>query len=125
MESYEIFKNACSVRGRTVADVCKKAGWGLRSSDNWKKGHTPSVFVVLNIAKELDTTVEYLMGETDDIDAKIGAASSAASMTVEEKELLSLFRSVSVEGKAAIMTAARAFAGQVDYTKKDAASVTA
>lgn len=69
--------------------------------------------------------MEYLMGETDDIDATIGAAGSAASITQDEKELLDLYRGVSIEGKAAILTAARAFAGQVDYRKKEAASVTA
>lgn len=122
MESYEIFKNACMIRGRTIADVCQKAGWGGRSSDNWKKGHIPSVSIVLSIAKELNTTVEYLMGEVEDIDAVIASPldRKAASISMEEKELLSLFQSVSVEGKAAIMTAARAFAGQVDYTKKAA-----
>ena len=67
------------------------------------------------------------MGETEDIDAIIVSpiGENTASMTIEEKELLSLFQSVSVEGKAAIMTAARAFAGQVDYTKKESAGVTA
>ena len=66
------------------------------------------------------------MDETDDIDAVLASSMEiqSASMTFEEKELLSIFQSVSVEGKAAIMTAARAFAGQVDYTKK-AASETA
>lgn len=65
------------------------------------------------------------MGEIDDIDATIGSASSAASIAQDEKELLDLYRGVSIEGKAAIMTAARAFAGQVDYRKKESASTTA
>lgn len=121
MDSYEIFKNACMIRGRTIADVYKKVGLGKKSWDNWKKGHIPAVSAVLSIAKELKTTVEYIMGETDDIDAVISppAAQTAESVSVEENELLSMFRSVSVEGKAAIMTAARAFAGRVDYTKKE------
>ena len=46
-------------------------------------------------------------------------------MTVDEKELLQIYRAVSIEGKAAIMTSARAFAGQVDYTKNPSASETA
>ena len=127
MDSYEIFKNACMIRGRTIADVYKNAGLGSKSWGNWKKGHIPSASAVLSIAKELNTTIEYIMGEIDDIDAVIAspAIGNAASISTEERELLSLFQSVSVEGKAAIMTAARAFAGQVDYTKKESASVTA
>lgn len=123
MESYEIFKNACAIRGRTIADVCKKAGWGIRSSDNWKKGHTPSVSVVLGLSKELNTTVEYLMGETDDIDATI--KSPFSDMPQDEKELLQIYRELSAEGKGHILTTARVAFGNVDYRKKDAASVTA
>ena len=103
-----------------MGEVEKKAGLGFKTIYNWKES-APSADKLQKVAHILNTTMEYLMGETDDIDAKIGTA----SMTVEERELLSLYRSVSVEGKAAIVTAARAFAGQVDYTKKDAASVTA
>ena len=68
MTFYKNFKNACSLRGRTIKDVCEKIGLGKRSSDNWTD-HVPAVGTVLSLAKELNTTMEYLMGETDDIDS--------------------------------------------------------
>ncbi|MBR5279949.1 MAG: helix-turn-helix transcriptional regulator [Clostridia bacterium] len=108
-----------------MGDVEKKAGLGFKTIYNWKES-APSADKLLKVANVLNTTMEYLMDETDDIDAVLASSMEiqSASMTFEEKELLSIFQSVSVEGKAAIMTAARAFAGQVDYTKK-AASETA
>lgn len=124
MNIYQNVKSACLVREIRVKEVEKKAGIGNNSLQNWTD-HFPTADKLLKVAKVLNTTMEFIMGETDDIDATIGAASSAASITQDEKELLDLYRGVSIEGKAAILTAARAFAGQVDYTKKEAASVTA
>ena len=120
MESYEIFKNACVMRGRTIADVCKKAGWGERSSDNWKKGHIPSVAVVLALSKELKTTVEYLMGETNDIDAKV--SNGLESLSDSEIELLTVFRSLNQDGQGKVIENAADLLGNVKY-KKDESSV--
>lgn len=120
MESYEIFKNACVMRGRTIADVCKKAGWGERSSDNWKKGHIPSVAVVLALSKELKTTVEYLMGETNDIDAKV--SNGLEGLSDSEIELLTVFRSLNQDGQGKVIENAADLLGNVKY-KKDESSV--
>ena len=124
MNIYSQIKVACSIRKQQVQDVEEKAGLGFKTTYNWRKS-APAADKLLKVAKTLNTTMEYLMGETDDIDAKIEAASNAPGMAQDEKELLELYRAVSVEGKAAIMTAARAFAGQVDYRKKEAASMMA
>ena len=126
MNIYSQIKTACSIRQLQVQDVEEKAGLGFKTTYNWRKS-APAADKLQKVAKVLNTTMEYLMGETNDIDAVIATPMErkAASISVEERELLSLFQSVSVEGKAAIMTAARAFAGQVDYTKKENASETA
>lgn len=126
MNIYENVKDACRIRGVSVKKIEEESDMGKRTMYNWATS-APAADKLLKVSKLLKTTMEYLMGEAEDIDAIIVSpiGENTASMTSEEKELLSLFQSVSVEGKAAIMTAARAFAGQVDYTKKDAASVTA
>lgn len=126
MNIYEKVKDACQIRGFSVKKIEEESDMGKRTMYNWATS-APAADKLLKVSKLLHTTMEYLMGETEDIDAIIisSMGENADTITFEEKELLSLFRSVSVEGKAAIMTAARAFAGQVDYTKKDATSVTA
>lgn len=126
MNIYEKVKDACRIRGVSVKKIEEESDMGKRTMYNWATS-APASDKLLKVSKLLNTTMEYLMGETEDIDAIIVSSmeENSASITIEEKELLSIFQSVSVEGKAAIMTAARAFAGQVDYTKKDAASVTA
>lgn len=126
MNIYSQIKTACSIRRLQVQDVEEKAGLGFKTTYNWRKS-APAADKLLKVAKILDTTMEYLMGETEDINASLvsGPVDEQAVNSVEESELLEIFRSVSVEGKAAIITAARAFAGQVDYTKKESANVTA
>lgn len=126
MNIYENVKDACRIRGVSVKKIEEESDMGKRTMYNWATS-APAADKLLKVSKLLNTTMEYLMGEIEDIDAIItsSAGESATSMTFEEKELLTIFQSVSVEGKAAIMTAARAFSGQVDFTKKDAASVTA
>lgn len=126
MNIYENVKDACRIRGVSVKKIEEESDMGKRTMYNWATS-APAADKLLKVSKLLKTTMEYLMGETEDIDAIIVSpiGENTASMTIEEKELLSLFQSVSVEGKAAIMTAARAFAGQVDYTKKESAGVTA
>ena len=121
MDVYNFVKEGCKARKLLIKDVERKAGMGVNSLRNWKTV-APTAENLLKVSRVLNTTMEYLMGEVEDIDAVIASPleRKAASISMEERELLSLFQSVSVEGKAAIMTAARAFAGQVDYTKKAA-----
>lgn len=95
----------------------KRTGIPNATIRRWTDDTTSTGETLVKIADFFNVSVDWLLDREDE--------PKAASLSVEEKELLSLFRSVSVEGKAAIMTAARAFAGQVDYTKKDATSVTA
>ena len=123
MESYEIFKNACIARGRTIADVCKKAGWGERSSDNWKKGHVPSVAVVLALSKELKTTVEYLMGEASDIDAKV--SNGLDGLPDAEIEVLKVFRALNKEGQGKVIENANDLLGNEKYKKDGLSAETA
>ena len=118
MNIYSRIKEACKTRRFQMGEVEKKAGLGFKTIYNWKES-APSADKLQKVAHILNTTMEYLMGETDDIDAKVtNETPEAASISPDEMELLQIYRAVSIEGKAAILTAARAFAGQVDYTKK-------
>ena len=110
-------KDLCKQTGvRGLHDLEERTGIGFNTIYKWDKA-SPAAEKVCKVADFFNVSVDWLLDrQTEPPDA---------GMTMDEKELLSLFRSVSVEGKAAIMTAARAFAGQVDYTKKESASVTA
>lgn len=125
MNFYENMKIACKSRKISLKRMGQLAGLGKNSWQNWKD-HDITAENLLSISKALNTTMEYLMGETSDIDAKvISEAPGAASISPDEKELLQIYRAVSIEGKATILTSARAFAGQVDFTKKAATNETA
>lgn len=95
----------------------KRAGIPNATIRRWTDETTSTGETLAKIADFFHVSVDWLLDRE--------AAPQAASITQDEKELLDLYRGVSIEGKAAILTAARAFAGQVDYTKKEAASVTA
>ena len=114
MAFYKNFKNACSLRGRTIKEVCEKIGLGKRSSDNWTD-HVPAVGTVLSLAKELNTTMEYLMGETDDIDAKI--STQWEGLTEDEAELLTAYRKLNSEGKQRILGDSVSFTTDNRYKK--------
>lgn len=95
----------------------KKAGIPNATIRRWTDETTSTGETLAKIADFFNVSVDWLLDRDE--------TPQAASITQDEKELLDLYRGVSIEGKAAILTAARAFAGQVDYRKKEAASVTA
>ena len=116
MNIYEKVSTTCKERKISQEELEKQAGLGRRTIYNWKKS-APSAENLFKVSKALDLSIYYFLDEA--------YKDESQSMTVDEKELLQIYRAVSIEGKAAIMTSARAFAGQVDYTKTPAASETA
>ena len=72
------------------------------------------------IAKALYTSVEYLMGWTDDPNPTLTTGKSTIKrmrITTEEDELLSLFRRVTEQGQAVILGNARMIASMDEYQK--------
>lgn len=68
------------------------------------------------IARALFTSVQYLMGWTDDPSPAIAPAPSL-DLPSDESELLGLYRSVTEPGKAVILGNARMIAGMDEYKR--------
>ena len=106
----------CSERGIKPGTLEKKTGISNATIRRWTDETTSTGETLIKLADFFEVSVDYLLGREEKTEKILSS---------DEKELLEIYSSVSIEGKAAIITAARAFAGQVDYTKKESASVTA
>ena len=47
--------------------VCNKLNINRNSIYNWKKGKTPKMFNLIEIAKYFNTSIDFLLGRTDEI----------------------------------------------------------
>lgn len=63
-------------RGLSQSELARRVGIKQPSIARLISGHTRSTSVLLEIARELRTSPEYLIGETDDADASFGDESS-------------------------------------------------
>ncbi len=100
MDLHLRLKNLCKSRGTSIAAIESSLGLGNGTAGKWwKNGRVPNYANLSAVAAELDTTVAYLTGETDDPSAGIkkdpiredGAVSPAA------QELLDFLDSASSE----------------------------
>lgn len=87
MDLHLRLKNLCKSRGTSIAAIEARLGLGNGTAGKWwKNGRVPNFANLSAVAAELDTTVAYLTGETDDPSAGIikdpiredGAVSPAA-----------------------------------------------
>lgn len=68
MTLFERTKEISKKRGISLQDTAKLAGIGINSIYQWKK-QTPSVDRIKLVADVLNVSVDYLLGNTDDIHA--------------------------------------------------------
>ena len=120
MNVYLRIKKACTFRGVQISDIYEQTGFGTKTMYNWVTS-SPAADKLLKVAKILDTTMEFLMGETEDINAKI----IAASIADDELELLRIYRGLNSQGKDYLMTAAASAASNASLTKKVSDATTA
>ena len=68
MTLFERTKEISKKRGMSLQDAAKSAGIGINSIYQWKK-QTPSVDRIKLVADVLNVSVDYLLGNTDDMHA--------------------------------------------------------
>ena len=76
MTVYERIKEISKKRGMSLQDAAKSAGIGINSIYQWKK-QTPSVDRIKLVADVLNVSVDYLLGNTDDMHANKKADTSS------------------------------------------------
>jgi len=94
---FKIFKQLCEQRGTTPTALCKELGFSTAQPTHWKNGRVPNGKTLEEIANYFGVSVSYLLGESSKTND--GAAESSA----EEKRLLSAFRNMTKEQKAALL----------------------
>lgn len=71
MTLFERIKKIAKIRGLSLRDVAIKAGFKSETAIyRYNQGVSPRETTLVSIADALDTTVEYLKGETDDYKLK-------------------------------------------------------
>ena len=74
-------------QGLTQEDLAKKVGTDARTIWRWENGKTnPSWEMISRISDELDVTIEFLIGKSDD------PMPSDAPLTADEKHILAAVR---------------------------------
>ena len=76
MTLFERTKEISKKRGMSLQDAAKSAGIGINSIYQWKK-QTPSVDRIKLVADVLNVSVDYLLGNTDDMHANKKATSNS------------------------------------------------
>lgn len=79
MTLFERTKEISKKRGMSLQDAAKSAGIGINSIYQWKK-QTPSVDRIKLVADVLNVSVDYLLGNTDDMHANKKADTSTPEL---------------------------------------------
>lgn len=65
-ELYNRFCNLLELKGMSKAEFCKRTNIRLSALSNWdSRGTMPSADLALSIAKELNVSVDYVLGNSD------------------------------------------------------------
>ncbi len=93
---YERYNKICRQKGTSPSKVATEAGLNKATVTYWKSGTVPKADAVVNIAKLLNTSTDYLLGLTD-------TEIQENNLTPTEQELLLLFNTVPEEKKEQVL----------------------
>lgn len=63
---YDKFAALCKAKGTTPTALTLKIGLSKGNATSWKNGGNPSADVLIKLADELECSIDYLLGRTDD-----------------------------------------------------------
>lgn len=93
-------KKLCDEQDKTLFSLEKECGFGNGTINKWDK-NSPSIARVMLVAKALNTTVSYLIGETDEKSPPPGIGDG---LTEKDVRVLDWFNSLPPETRKAILT---------------------
>lgn len=97
-----------TLRGLSQSELARRVGVKQPSIARLLKGETRSTSVLVELARELGTTPEFLTGEVDDA----GTEPQQRSLSSEEEQLLEKLRSLSAEDRKMVMALTRKLAAR-------------
>lgn len=62
MEFYTRLKSICVSKNTSISAILTKCGYSKSYGTNWKNGVIPTIDVIVNLAKQLNISVDYLLG---------------------------------------------------------------
>ena len=87
---YDNLKAACDAKGTKVTKYLESIGKSTALTGKWKHGGMPSVELLMQIATDLDVTLDYLLGRTSFRNTP--SETPPDTITKQEKILLSAYR---------------------------------
>ena len=98
MDLSKRLKDFCGVRGTNRTALEKKLNLGNGTIGKWwKNGRVPNYANLLAVANELETTVAYLSGETDDPEIKKAPDPKTGGVSATTQEIFDFIDSASTE----------------------------
>lgn len=68
---WERFYDLCQKNNTTPNAICSKLNLSTATATHWKNGSIPKIDTLMKIAEILNTTVAYLMGNSDSVSAPL------------------------------------------------------
>lgn len=113
MDLSKRLKDFCGVRGTNRTALEKKLNLGNGTIGKWwKNGRVPNYANLLAVANELETTVAYLSGETDDPEIKKSPDSKTEGEDALDIELRKIWDSSDLDDRKAIIEYAHFIKGR-------------
>lgn len=93
----------------TQKELAEKVGSNNKSIWAYEKGIAePSIDFLIRLARALDVTVDYLVGNSDEL----GNVGTTEQFTDEERDLIKCYRAIGNAERLALLTTARSFFNQ-------------
>lgn len=90
-------------------ELAKKLEVSASNIYNYETGRTePSIDFLIRLARALDVTVDYLVGNSDDL----GNVGTTEQFTDEERDLIKCYRAIGNAERLALLTTAQSFFSQ-------------
>lgn len=111
-------KTICEMKGIKQIEIADYMGISQGSVSNWMKGiNSIDIENLAKLCEFLGVSLNQVYG--------VDPITPESLLSAQESELLHLFRSLNKNGKAMLVSTARAFSGNPDLQKEDAVAETA
>ena len=109
MEFKEVFKELRKEKGLTAQYLAKQLKFSKNLVYEWEKGRSqPNVETLIEISHIFDVTVDYLVGNSDEL----GNVGTTEQFSPEELELVKCYRGIGNAERLALLTTAKSFYSQ-------------
>lgn len=119
---YEQVKALCDARNIKITGLARSLHLSPSAPNNWKEGSLPKAETIMKIAEYFDVTTDYLLygndqphNKVENVDHSAVSQQNSGNLNINlegsdlqglEADLIRVFRSLDLKGKAAVLTTA-------------------